>query len=81
MLIVGGVLANTFLKAKGYNIGASKYSLEYLEKAKFLLDTYKNKIALPVDYIIADKFDKTAAAKVAGLNDNNFWLFEIIAAS
>ena len=70
MLLVGGVLANTFLKAKGFNIGKSKFSQEFLEHSKQLLEKYPDKIALPVDFIIANKFAKDAENRVAGIKDN-----------
>ncbi len=70
MLIVGGVLANTFLKAKGFNIGKSKFSNEFIEHAKQLIEKYPNKIAVPVDFIIGNKFSEDAEARVAGIKDN-----------
>ncbi|MEM2131220.1 MAG: phosphoglycerate kinase [Candidatus Woesearchaeota archaeon] len=69
-LIIGGILANTFLKAKGHNIGNSKYSQEYLEYAKKMLEKYPNKIALPVDFICADSFSENAKTRCAGLVDD-----------
>ncbi len=51
-LLVGGGIANTFLKACGYNVGNSLYSSDYVEKIKTLLDMHKNKIWMPVDVII-----------------------------
>ncbi len=69
-LIIGGVLANTFLKAEGYHIGTSKYSEEDLEYAKQLIQQFPSRIDLPVDYIIADKFAKDAQTRVAGNKDN-----------
>jgi phosphoglycerate kinase len=68
-LIIGGVLANTFLKAKGVDIGASKYSQETFNYAKSLLDKYHDKIALPVDFILSDKFSADSATKCAGVNE------------
>ncbi|MBN2368616.1 phosphoglycerate kinase [Candidatus Woesearchaeota archaeon] len=69
-LIIGGVLANTFLKIKGVNIGDSKFSEESLEYAKQVLQKYPNKIALPVDYIVGDSFSAQAKTKVAGEKDD-----------
>lgn len=69
-LIIGGILANTFLKAKGHNIGNSKYSQEHLEYAKNLLEKYPFKIALPVDFICADSFSENAKTRCAGLVDD-----------
>jgi len=69
MIIIGGVLANTFLKAKGYNIGNSKFSQEYLDYAKNFIAKYPKKVALPVDFIVADKFAPDAQTKCVGITD------------
>ena len=69
-LIVGGVLANTFMKAKGLSIGDSKFSKESLAYAKDMLKKNPGKIHLPVDYIIADRFAYDAHTRCAGLPDN-----------
>ena len=51
-LIVGGGIANTFLKASGYEIGTSLYSADYVDQVKELLDNYSAKIILPVDVVV-----------------------------
>jgi len=78
-LIIGGVLANTFLKAKGQNIGNSKYDNESLDFAKKVLLKYPEKIALPVDYILGKEFSENTESKVAGLTDNldNWMIMDI----
>ena len=48
VIILGGGIANTFLKAKGFEIGNSIYDKDYLEYAKKI---YSNKIILPFDFI------------------------------
>lgn len=48
VIILGGGIANTFLKAKGFEIGNSIYDKEYLEYVK---NIYSNKIILPFDFI------------------------------
>ena len=48
-ILVGGGIANTFLKASGYEIGNSLCDEESIEYAKGLLKKYKNKIILPID--------------------------------
>jgi 3-phosphoglycerate kinase len=63
-LIIGGMLANTFLKAKGFNLGASKFSPELLPKAHELMDKAGAKLLLPVDLVFAEKFEKGSATKV-----------------
>lgn len=55
-LIVGGAMANTFLKAKGYDIGNSKYEADKLEEAKRLMKEANEQnveIVLPVDARVA----------------------------
>jgi len=71
-LIIGGGMANTFLAAKGLNMQDSLVEAEALETAKTLLAKLGDKLVLPVDAIIADKFDAEAntqtvdVAKVPG---------------
>ncbi|MBN8580617.1 MAG: phosphoglycerate kinase [Anaerolineae bacterium] len=59
-LIIGGGMANTFLAAKGLNMQDSLVEAEALETAKTLLGKLGDKLVLPVDAIIADKFDSEA---------------------
>ncbi len=59
-LIIGGGMANTFLSAKGLNMQDSLVEAESLETAKALLSKFGDKLLLPVDAIIADKFDAEA---------------------
>lgn len=57
-ILIGGALANTFLKAKGYEIGKSKYAEESL--AKELERNFKEKIILPLDVVVASSVDDLA---------------------
>lgn len=50
-LLVGGAIANTFLKAMNKNIGASLYEEDALNYAKDLINKY-NKIILPNDFLV-----------------------------
>lgn len=50
-LLVGGGIANTFLKAKNYNVGTSLYSVDYVDKIKELLEKYQDKIWVPIDVV------------------------------
>jgi phosphoglycerate kinase len=59
-LIIGGGMANTFLTAKGLNMQDSLVETESLETAKTLFAKLGDKLILPVDAIIADKFDAEA---------------------
>ncbi len=66
-LIVGGGLVFTFLKALGYEIGKSIVEDSMLEKALEVLDRIKErkiKFYLPVDFVVADRFDPAAETKV-----------------
>ncbi len=54
-LIVGGGMAYTFQKAKGYEIGKSLFDASNLEFCKEILATSSDKLILPVDAIITDK--------------------------
>src|ERR1044072_6026195 len=59
-LIIGGGMANTFLAARGLNMQDSLVEKESLETAKNLLTKSGDKLILPVDAVIADKFDAEA---------------------
>ena len=48
--LLGGVMANTFLKAKGFDIKSSAVVNEKLDEAKKLYEDFGEKIVLPVDY-------------------------------
>lgn len=66
-IIMGGGMAYTFLKAKGYEVGTSLVDEERVEMAAGLLKKADKKgveIYLPVDAIIADKFDAKAKTMV-----------------
>jgi phosphoglycerate kinase len=65
-LLVGGGMAYTFLKAKGYDIGKSLveedqvgFSLQLLEKAKG-----KVKFILPSDHVAAERMDAQARSRI-----------------
>jgi phosphoglycerate kinase len=66
-LIIGGGMAYTFLKAQGQEIGKSLLETDKIDLAKELLAEAKAKnvrLLLPVDHVVADKFDASAAATV-----------------
>ncbi|MBK9557251.1 MAG: phosphoglycerate kinase [Bacteroidetes bacterium] len=71
-IIIGGGMAYTFFKAMGGNIGSSLCEADKLDTAKELLEKAKTKgvqILLPVDSILADKFDN--AAQIQSGDSNN----------
>ena len=63
-LIIGGGMANTFLAAKGLNMQDSLIEKEAVETAKSILEKSGDKLILPVDAVIADKFDAQANTQV-----------------
>lgn len=70
-LIIGGGMAYTFYKAQGLEIGTSLFDQEAFETAKEILKEFggkPEKILLPVDCLVADKFDVSANTKVVAAN-------------
>ncbi len=61
-LIVGGGIANTFLKAAGYPVGKSLCEDDLVDTAKALLE--KVSIPLPTDVVTAKEFSSEAPATV-----------------
>jgi phosphoglycerate kinase len=62
-LIIGGGMANTFLVAKGLNMQDSLVEAGSVDMAKTILAKSGNRIVLPVDAVIADKFEAEANSK------------------
>ena len=54
-IIVGGGIANTFLAAKGYSVGASLYEADLVDTARDIMT--KTEILLPEYVVVADKHD------------------------
>lgn len=70
-LIIGGGMAYTFFKALGGNIGNSLVEEDKLDLAKELIQKAKVKgveLHLPIDSIVADKFDANANTKISNNN-------------
>ena len=67
VIIIGGGMVFTFLKAQGYSVGTSLVEDDFVETAKEVLakaEKLGKKILLPSDIIVADKFDKDAETKI-----------------
>jgi len=67
VLIIGGGMAYTFLKAQGESVGKSLVEEDKIQLAKDLLQqakTHKLKFLLPTDHVIADRVDANALTKV-----------------
>lgn len=67
-LIIGGGMANTFLAARGLNMQDSLVEAASVETAKAILAKSGDKIILPVDAVIADKFAAEAQSRVVDVN-------------
>lgn len=67
-LIIGGGMAFTFLKAKGYNIGKSLLEKELIDNAKEILKIGGDKILLPVDVVIASEFKNDSPASIVDVD-------------
>ena len=66
-ILIGGGMANTFFKAQGYPVADSLVEEEALETARELLEISGTKLRLPVDVVIADKYDERAAYRVMAM--------------
>jgi len=67
VLIIGGGMAYTFLKAQGESVGKSLVEEDKIALAKELLHqakTHKLKFLLPTDHVIADRVDASAVPKI-----------------
>jgi phosphoglycerate kinase len=62
--LIGGGMANTFLKAEGYDVAASLVEDDSLELARGLLQQAGDKLVLPVDVTVADRFHADAFSQV-----------------
>ncbi len=64
LVLIGGGMANTFFKAQGYPVGDSLVDDEALDTARELLQEGSTRLRLPVDVVIADRFEDDAQSKV-----------------
>jgi phosphoglycerate kinase len=72
ILLLGGGMACTFLKASGINIGKSLCENELLEEASSLLNLAKErgkKILLPIDAVVTAEFKADAASRIVDVHN------------
>lgn len=67
-LLIGGGMANTFALANGYAVGDSLVEKDQVEVAKNIIKNAEGKLVMPVDWVVADKFDADAQSKVVALD-------------
>ena len=71
-LLIGGGMAYTFFKAKGYEIGKSICEDDKVELAKELMEKAAHKgvkLLLPIDNVVATEFSNDAESKVVASNE------------
>ena len=71
VLIIGGAMANTFLMAQGKAVGRSLVERDLLDTAQKILDqakAAKRDIILPVDAVVAEKFEAHAPSRVVDVD-------------
>ncbi len=72
IMILGGAMANTFLKSQGYEIGQSLVEDELLDTARELLELARVKgvkFYLPVDCVAAEQFSRHAVTRISTIQD------------
>ena len=68
-ILIGGGMANTFLKALGYEMADSLVEAEVIDTAKALLEKSEGKLVLPVDMVLGDAFDAEAKMETLPVGD------------
>ena len=70
VLLIGGGMANTFLKAEGYEIGDSLFEKGKVDLARNLIGRARRGMTflLPIDVVVADRFAADAQHKVVANN-------------
>ena len=71
ILIIGGGMANTFLKAQGYEVGSSLLEADKIVVASDLMKQAQDrgvKLGLPVDVVVAERFEPDAPSKVVSVD-------------
>ena len=71
VLIIGGAMANTFLMAQGKSMGRSLVERDLLDTAQKIMDqakAAKRQILLPVDAVVAEKFEANAPSRVVDVD-------------
>ena len=67
-LLIGGGMANTFLKAQGRTVGQSLLEVDALGLARKLQQQAGDRLLLPEDVCIADRFDAEAQTRIVGVD-------------
>ncbi len=76
-LLIGGAMAYTFYRALGHSIGKSLVEEDKVDLARDLLQRAKDHnvpLRLPVDNVVADRFEATAQTQVVGMDIPDGWM-------
>lgn len=71
-LLIGGAMANTFLKSGGIDVGGSKIEENLVEVAASIMNKAREKgvkLYLPVDAVTAETFDPGAVTRIVPINE------------
>jgi len=68
-LLVGGGMCYTFLAALGHEVGGSLLEPDQIQTCGRLLDQAGDKIVLPTDVVIADRFAADAVTEIAKIDE------------
>lgn len=71
-ILIGGGMAFTFLKAQGYEIGKSLLDEENIDFCKKMLENYKDKIELPVDFAVTNEYTNDEEYRVKEINNIDY---------
>jgi phosphoglycerate kinase len=63
-LLIGGGMAFTFFAARGHGVGRSLVQEDQIEATRRLLDEHPDKLVLPLDIVVADRFAADAESQV-----------------
>ncbi len=70
VLVIGGAMANTFLAARGHGVGKSMCEHDLLANAREIMELAESRgreTVLPVDAVVAKKFEANAPSRVVGV--------------
>ena len=73
-IIIGGGMSYTFYAAKGIKVGNSLVEKDKIDVAKQILDKAGDKLVLPIDNVVADKFNNDADTKVVEGDIDDGWM-------
>ncbi|MGM0502220.1 MAG: phosphoglycerate kinase, partial [Bacillota bacterium] len=71
-ILIGGGMANTFIKAQGYEVGDSLVEEDQMDLANELVEKAKAKgveLVLPIDVVVADDFAADANSKAVAIDE------------